>query len=279
MPAVAFQSISAPTPQFAEVAAEYEAINAALDSAHSEADDIAAVERWDALRRRIETWEALVHLHFNQDTKNEAYRQARDYCDELRPKLTELAVNMKRRLLESPRRAALEAHFGPQVFALWKANITTYDPVIEADMVREAKLEAEYIELTASARIPFQGETYNLSSIVKFREHPDREVRHAAEKLRWGWFAKNRAALDRIYDDQVKLRLTMAPENDHREMIGLGYQRMSRVDYNQHDVERFRAAVREYVVPLGVELRKRQAQRLGLAPLISHRIGPHLPTL
>lgn len=268
MPAVDFHDISVATPQLEDVAAEYAQIHQALDAATDVAGEIAAVMKWDDLRRRLETWEALVHLRFNQDTKNEAYKQARDYCDELRPKLTELSVILKRRLLASPRRAELEAHFGPQAFALWQANITTYDPVIEADMVREAKLEAEYIELTASARLPFQGETYNLSSIVKFREHPDREVRHAAEKLRWGWYAENRAALDRIYDEQVMLRTKMAQKLGFENYIGLGYQRMARVDYNQYDVERFRAAVREYVVPLGIELRERQAKKLGVDKLM-----------
>src|SRR5690606_3679800 len=134
-------------------------------------------------------WEALVELNFNQDTRKPEYKKARDYCDELRPKLTELAVAMKRRLLDSPRRAELEAHFGPQAFALWKANITTYDPVIEQDLVQEAKLEAEYVTLTADVKIPFRGETLNLSSIVKYREHPDRQVRYDAEQLRWQWYA------------------------------------------------------------------------------------------
>ncbi|HTN75583.1 MAG TPA: M3 family oligoendopeptidase [Pirellulaceae bacterium] len=268
MSTVDFHAITAPTPQFDTVAAEYAAIHADLDAAQQVASEIAAINRWDTLRRQLETWEALVQLRFNQDTKNEAYKQARDYCDELRPKLTELAVAMKRRLLASPRRAELEAHFGPQAFALWKASITTYDPIIEVDMVREAKLEAEYVELTADVKLLFQGEELNLSSIVKYREHPDRAIRHEAERLRWGWYAENRATLDRIFDDQVKLRTSMAKKLGFDNYIGLAYQRMSRVDYNQHDVERFRAAVREYVVPLGVELRRRQAAKLGIDPLM-----------
>jgi M3 family oligoendopeptidase len=275
--AVQFEKIEVPTPTLADAQAEYDAFFRALDGSTSAAEDVAIVYQWDELRRRIETWEALVELRFNQDTRNKEYKDARDYRDELRPKLTELSVAMKRRLLESPWRKELEAALGAQAFALWKASVTTYAPIIEQDMVRESKLEGEYVELTSSPKLSFQGETYNLSSIVKFREHPDRQTRHDAEALRWGWYAENRAQLDRIYDDQVKVRTQMARKLGFNDYVGLGYQRLSRIDYNQQDVERFRAAVREHVVPLTVELRKRQAKKLGVEPLMFWDDGLHDP--
>lgn len=278
MSIVKFEDIQVPTPTFEDAQRQYAQLFAALDASRSLAEDRAAIDQWDQLRRRIETWEALVELRFNQDTQNPQYKADRDYRDELRPKLTELAVTMKRRLLASPRRAELEAAIGKQAFALWQANITTYDPVIEHDMVLESKLEGEYVELTAAVKLPFRGETHNLSSIVKFREHPDRQTRYEAERLRWGWYAQNRAALDRIYDDQVRVRTQMAKKLGFDDFVGLGYQRQSRVDYNQQDVERFRAAVREHVVPLGVELRSRQAKRLGLDKLMFWDDGLHDPS-
>jgi M3 family oligoendopeptidase len=92
-------------------------------------------------------------------------------------------------------------------------------------------------------------------------------VRYDAEKLRWGWYAENRPALDRIFDEQVKLRHAMARKLGFDNYISLAYQRMCRIDYGQVDVERFRAEVREHVVPLAVELRRQQASRLGIQPL------------
>ena len=86
----------------------------------------------------------------------------------------------------------LETEFGAQAFALWRSDWATYDPVIEEDVVREAKLEGEYIELTASAQIPCQGETCTIEEIKKFTEHPDRAVRLEAEQALWNWFSQNR---------------------------------------------------------------------------------------
>ena len=268
MPTLHFRDIDVPAPTYEAAATEYDSIQQEFDRAADAGAALAAVKRWDALRRRLETWQSLTHLRFHQDTRNEAYKKARDYCDELRPKLIELDVRMKRKLVQSPLRRELQRKLGAQAFALWEADITTYDPAIEQEMVREAKLEAEYVELTASAKLEFRGRTYTHSEIVKFREDPDRQTRHEAERVRWGWYAQHREALDRIFDELVRLRTQMARKLGFDNYIGLGYKRMCRVDYGQGDVEVFREAVREHVVPLAAELRAQQARELKLDELM-----------
>jgi M3 family oligoendopeptidase len=268
MPPLQFRDLEVPDPQYEDIAAEHQQIHRQLDAARDAVGRAAAVQRWDDLRRRLETWMALTNLRFNQDTRNEAYRRGRDYCDRLRPKLLELDVAMKRKLVASPDRRELQQRFGAQAFALWESDIMTYDPVIEQEVVREAQLEAQYVELQASAKLEFRGEVYNLSEIVKFREDPDRATRHGAEQVRWAWFAENAAAHDRIYDELVQLRTHMACKLGFDNYVGLGYKRMCRVDYGQAEVEVFRRAVREHVVPLALELRRRQARDLGLDELM-----------
>jgi hypothetical protein len=81
------------------------------------------VENWDLLRRRLATWISLVNIRFSQDTRNEEYIRAREYCDGLEPKLTNLATSLKRRLVESVYRPAIEERFGRHVFDLWKCDI------------------------------------------------------------------------------------------------------------------------------------------------------------
>ena len=259
--------LKAERPEYDPTAAKYRDLESRLASAKDSAAAVTTLQDWDKLRRELETWSALVYLRFNQDTGNEQYKREREYCDELTPRLTDLDVRIKRLLLASPHRPALEQKFGKQAFALWEADVMAFDPKIEQHLVRENKLQAEYSELTAAAQVEFRGERYNLSGIVKFREDADRQTRHDAESVRWQWFADNRPALDRIFDDLVKLRHEMARQLGYRDYIELGYKRMKRVDYNQADVEQFRAEVRQHLVPLAVELRKRQAKALGVEKL------------
>jgi M3 family oligoendopeptidase len=260
--------LSAPTPIYDDMAAKYRALEADLNAAASGPAAFAVIRRWDVLRRELETWSSLVNLRFNQDTTNAEYKRQREYCDEITPKLIDLDVRIKRLLLAHPRRADLERQFGPQAFALWEADVMSFDPAIEEHLVREAKLQAEYNELTAGAKLEFRGQTYNLSGIVKFREDADRQTRHEAERVRWQWYADNRAALDRIYGDLVALRHEMARKLGYPDYIALGYKRMKRVDYNQQDVDQFRAEVRRHLVPLAIELRSEQARALGVDRLM-----------
>src|SRR5262245_36729782 len=129
--------ITAAAPSFESVAAEYDSFTRDWKTADAASDKLAIVDRWDHLRRKLETWEALTKLHFDQDTRSAEAKAALDYCDELRPKLTELAVGFKRRLLADPGRGELEKSLGRQAFALWEADVLTYDPAIEQDLVQE----------------------------------------------------------------------------------------------------------------------------------------------
>jgi M3 family oligoendopeptidase len=264
-----FRHYKLPRPEYDAVAAEYDRIRAAFGTAASAADALAAIESWDALRRRLSTWTSLVNIRFHQDTRNGTYKSDRDYCDELEPKLTNLAVDMKRRILNSSFRPAITEQFGRQTLDLWACDIASFDPAIENDLVAQAKLVADYTELLASAKLSFHGETLTLSEIVKYYENPDRGLRHEAAQTYWTWFGENRAALDDIFDRLVRLRHEMANKLGYENFIPLGYQRMQRTDYTQRDVDQFRHQVRESVVPLATKIRAQQAKKLGVDPLMA----------
>ncbi|MBE9045254.1 M3 family oligoendopeptidase [Pleurocapsales cyanobacterium LEGE 10410] len=259
-----FAEIEVETPTIEQVTAEYDRINTALDRASTTAAKHKALQQWEDLRRRLESWSALTSLHFSQDTTNEAYKQAQEYRDELQPKLTALEIAMKRRLLNSQERSELEAILGKQAFNLWSADVTTFEPAIESDLVQESQLVNQYVELLASAEIKFGKETVNLSGIAKYTQERDRQTRYQAEKARWNFFSQHQSQLDSIYDRLVKLRHQMARKLGYDNYIGLGYKRMQRIDYNQSDVESYRNEVVDRVVPLAQKIIARKAEKLNL---------------
>jgi len=268
-------TLTAPT--FDKVAAEYEALERALNDAGDDGARLAVIRQWDSLRRRLDSWRSLTHLHFNQETNNEERRRAREHCDELTPSLTRLEIALKKKLLASPHRPALVETLGAQAFALWEADVTTFEPAIEQDLVRESKLEATYVELLASAQILFRGERLNLPELRRYATGPQRDTRHEAEQARWGWFTEHAAELDRLFDELVRLRTSMAHKLGFDSYVALGYRRMQRIDYDAGDVARFRDQVREQVVPLAATLRQRQAARLGVDRLCYWDEAVHEP--
>lgn len=259
-----FAEIQVETPDIEQITAEYQAINTALDQAQTLLDKEKALQQWENLRRRLDTWGAMTSLNFSQDTSNEEYKQAQEYSDELRPKLTALEVAMKRRLLNSQERTELESIFGQQAFSLWSADVTTFEPAIEEDLVQESKLVNQYVQLLASAELEFREETVNLSGIRKYTEDRDRQTRYEAEKVRWHFFSQHQAQLDSIYDQLVKLRHQMAQKLGYENYTGLGYKRMQRIDYTEADVARYRDEVVAKVVPLAQKIIDQKAQKLNL---------------
>lgn len=243
---IRFADIHADTPSRESLAARYAAINARLDSgARAE-----ALAEWDALRREIDTWGALVGLRFAQDTTDPTAKADREYADSLSPEATRLEVEVKRRLLADPDRAGLDALVGAHAVRLWQTDITTFDPAIAADLEAESRLCARYTEILASAQLDMGDATVNLSGIAPYAEALDRDTRHRAEQQRWGFFAAHGEELDSLYDRLVALRHGMARKLGDDDYTRLGYRRLRRVDYDAADVARYRDQVATHVVPL-----------------------------
>ncbi|MDG6094070.1 M3 family oligoendopeptidase [Acetobacter sp. AN02] len=254
-----FSSLSFPRPDEAGMTAAFAAVDALLDAGNRKD----ALNRFDQVRREIDSWASLAHLRFSQDTGSAQAIADRDYADQIAPKATAHEVRIKKRFLADPDRAGLTALTGAHMLRLWECDIATFDERIEEMLVEESRLAAEYTSLLASARITVQGETVNLSGLAPWQENPDRAIRHEAEQGRWVFFEKNGDALDRIYDRLVRLRHEMARTLGHETYTPLGYQRMRRVDYGPEDVARFRDQVAEHVTPLVAALLRDRQKDMG----------------
>lgn len=254
-----FTEISAPRPDKESLAAAHAAIATMLDAG----DRAGALTRWDQARREYETWSALVHLTFAQDTTDKDAVAAREYADALAPEAATHETALKRRLLEDPDRAGLEALAGKHAVALWQTDITTFDPAIAAESEEESRLGARYTALLAGAKLSVHGQEVNLSGLAPFAEDRDRALRHEAEAARWSFFATHGEELDSIYDGLVKLRTTMARKLGDATFTPLAYRRMRRLDYGAADVARYREAVAAHVTPLVARILEQRRARQG----------------
>jgi M3 family oligoendopeptidase len=241
-----FADIVEATPTRETLRADSAVIHAALDRG----DRARALADWDGMRRRYETWSALVYLRFAQNTQNPKAKADRDYADALSPEAADLDIALKRRLLADPDQAGLAGLVGRHALRLWETDVTTFDPAIKPDLEEESRLSARYTELLAGAKLAIRGQTVNLPGIEPFAEDPDRATRHDAETIRWSFFDQNGPELDDLYDRLVKRRHGMARKLGYDTYTPLGYRRMRRVDYGPEDVARYRQQVVQHVVPL-----------------------------
>ncbi len=264
---VDFKDIKAETPNLESVANQYRQLQAGWNAAGNANARYDVFGQWDALRRQLQTWQSMTRLRFDQDTRELERKAAREHLDRISPKLTALEMYMKR-LVFATGRADLEPRLGPHVFALWEADLSTFTPEIEADLTREAQLEVQYTELIASAELTFEGRLLNLPGIEPYTQSPDRDTRYRAQQTKWGYFAAHASELDRIFDEMVHLRHTIARKLGFENFIDLAYRRMNRTDYGQRDVERYRDQVARDIVPVAAEIISRRGKRLGVAKMM-----------
>lgn len=225
----------------------------------------------NVFRGHISSMKELCSIRHTINTVDEYYDRENQYWDETMPRLQKYEVEFGKILLRSPYRKY--AGIPESLYKTFENTLKSFDEAIIEDLQKENILISEYGKLKASARIEFEGKIYNLASIVPLMNDHDREVRKKATKAYTDFFAENEAKFDEIYDKLVHLRDEMAKKLGYENYIPLGYIRMNRLDYDCQMVKNYRDQVIKDIVPLSVELKKRQAQRIGVDKLEYHDTG------
>ncbi|HEY4392151.1 MAG TPA: M3 family oligoendopeptidase [Paenibacillus sp.] len=239
-----------------------------FNSADSYEEQDLAMSAINKLRTEYDSIHTIASIRHSINTNDEFYKAENDYYDEVDPIVLEFINDYYRALVGSKFRAELEKKWGKQLFQLAELSLKTFSPEIIEDLQLENKLQTEYTQLIASAKIPFEGEERTLSQLVPFMQSTDRDLRKRAEEARSGFMAENEEKLDRIYDDMVKVRTKIAKKLGYNNFVELAYARMNRTDYNAEMVANFRAQVLEYIVPVTTKLKERQRNRIGVEKLL-----------
>lgn len=238
-----------------------------LKAASSFAVQSTAVEAINKLRRKMESSREIAMIRHTIDTTNDFYKDEQDYLDETQPLYQGMVTEYYQVLLQSPFRAELEQQWGPQLFRTAKNMLRTFSPEVVSELQLENKLSSEYTKRVASAKILFEGEERTLPQLVPFMQSSDREVRKRAADAYYGFYADNGEELDRIYDELVKTRTSIAKQLGFDNFVGLAYARLNRTDYDAAMVQQFREQVKNHIVPIAKHLRERQAARIDVEQL------------
>ncbi len=213
--------------------------------------------------KSVMTMAELAMIRHSIDTRDEFYDGESNFWDSFGPELQEFTQAWTMELLKSPFRPDFEKEFGDLLFVNAEIALKTFSPEIIPDMQKENELTNEYSKLIASAQVPFEGGVYTLSQLSPFKTDSDDERRLAAWKADGQWYTDNQERLDSIYDELTHIRDAMGKKLGYEGYTTLGYYRMGRNCYTKDDVEKFRAAVQKYLVPVADSIMRRQAERLG----------------
>ena len=259
--------------KFSEIEYKRPDIEKAKEFFASAAERLAAAGSFEEAERvflEVEDYSAAVgsmltvaNIRHDIDTRDEFYDAESAFIDAAGPELTEYEQRWNEAMLKTPFRARFEEKYNRLMFLNTEIDLRTFSPEIVPEMQKENALVSEYSKLLASAQIPFEGREWTLSQLSPVKQDPDEARRAAAWAAEDRWYTERQPRLDAIYAELVGLRDAMGRKLGYADYIPLGYDRMQRNCYAKEDVERFRAAVREYIVPIAEQVYARVAARLG----------------
>ena len=238
--------------------------------ATSAKDVLTIFDEYNTLRRDLETQSVLVEIRHTIDTTDSFYEEEQNFWDDYKPELTALYSKVDKAIYNSKFKDELKKEIGEHYFNLTETTLKVFSDEIIEDLKEENKLASEYTKLTASARIPFDGEERNLSGMAKYTQHEDRETRLEASKAVANFFKDNLEQFDDLFDKLIKVRTRIAKKLGFENFVEVAYLRLRRTDYTSKDVANYRKQVLNDVVPLVEEFKAAQAKRLGLEKLSFH---------
>jgi M3 family oligoendopeptidase len=254
-------------PNVEEIIAKFNTLIETFEKATSVEQQAAVIKEINTLRNDVETMSSIGMIRQSIDTNDEFYKEELDFLTEAMPVFQGVATKVYKALLASPFRKQLEEIYGSHLFNKIELEAKTYDDSILEELQQEGKLSVEYMNFKAAAKISFEGKEYTLEQMGPFMQDKDRERRKAAHEAYITFFSENQEKFDNIYDELVKLRVTMAEKLGFANFVELGYARMGRIDYNAEMVQAFRKQVEEIIVPVTMKLRDRKSERLGIETL------------
>lgn len=259
-----FSEIPYERPDVEHLKKELTALTDKIAGAATAEEQIAAFDRATALETDYVTLGSIAYVRNTINTADPFYDAEREYFDEIGPELSAVTNALEAALLDSPFRAALEAHYGKLLFQNMEISRRSFKPELIPLMQEAGKLEARYQKLYASMTVDFDGKTMPLPMLGKYKQSDDRAVRRAAFEAEGKVFDEHREELDEIFDKLVKNRNAQGRMLGYENYIRLGYDRLGRNCYGAQELRDFREQIARDLVPIVAQVKEAQRKRIGV---------------
>ncbi|WP_226673442.1 M3 family oligoendopeptidase [Rossellomorea aquimaris] len=225
------------------------------------------IDHINSLRNDVLTMFTIAQIRSHLHTLDGIYQNEQQYMNETWPIYEKIVALFHKHISYSPFKDEIRENFGEQLVSLADVSQHTVSSDVIEDLIKENNLISDYTKLLATSTIEFRGEKKTLSQLETFLYSSDRSIRKQAGETKYELLSQLEDMIDHILDELIKVRNTIALKLGHDSFVELGYARLSRVDYDQSDVEDFRKLILKHIVPIAEETRDKQRIRLGLNKL------------
>ena len=260
-----FKDMPYSRPDVEAICATYQGLTEQVKTAKSAEDVFAAIDAHEACMMEFATMESLCYIRHTIDTTDTFYAAEMDYIDEKSPLVQEQGQAFSLAVLASPFRADIDARYGELLLRNIEIGTKTFSPAIIAELQEENRLVSAYQKLCASSQIEFDGKTVTVAELAPYKQSHDRAVRRAAYLAEGSFWMSVKDELDRLFDELVKVRATIAEKLGYSSFTEVAYLRNTRNCYDPEMVAAFRSQVKRDLVPVVSALKEKQAERIGVS--------------
>ena len=259
-----FSEIRYERPDFAAAKKKLKQLTAALKKAPDAASALKIFDDFNTCYAQLATMITVAEIRHDMNTKDEFYDKEKQLLDKKSVLLAPSAKKFYETLLASPYKEDFRKAYGDQFVKDLEVSNRLQNNRILLSMIRENKLVDRYSKEVAACKAEIGGETCNLYGLLKYMQNTDRDIRREAFQKWADFYAGVAPKLDEYYDRLLKLRFGMAKKLGFKDVFEYVYLKRGHYDYTPKDVEAFRNAVRDYVVPACAKLYEQKREKLGL---------------
>ncbi|MBP3422381.1 MAG: M3 family oligoendopeptidase, partial [Clostridia bacterium] len=204
-----FNALQYHRPDFEAMKEFYKTLNEKVNAAKSYEDVRECIQEEEEYSSHVNTMCVIAFIRHTIDTSDSFYEGEDEYINQTCPEVMPFVQAFNFALLNSPFKEDIDKEYGAQFLKSVKLASDSFCEKNIPLMQEESELTNRYQKLTASCKIPFDGEEHNLYGIMKYFSDPDREVRKEAAKRYAKFFEENDKELGEIFDRLVKIRHQM----------------------------------------------------------------------
>lgn len=226
---------------------------------------INAYRTWNDAMNRFDTMKAICRIRHTCNTKDLFYAGEQAFFDKVAGPIGQRTLNIQQAILTSPFRKELEAEFSPIAIKNQELAVQGFsDSEAYLSLIQEEnQLKSACQSLYASGTVEYDGRTLTLNQLVAVQQSPFPSVRRKAFELEGQWFDSHQEEFDSLFDRLVKNRTEQARLLGFENYVPVGYIRQRRNCYTAKDVEKFHNNVINELVPLSLQVKSMQANRIG----------------
>ena len=248
------------------------------DLASRSLDDVDQLEMMIRDESELREWVSEVgsrlYVSMTCSTDDEEKKMAYlDFVENVEPKLSEIADQLNRQIMDSPALNELDSETYGVMIRDIQADIEIFREENIPLQTELTKLGQQYEEICGSMMVVFDGEERTIQQMGKFLQVTDRETRERAWKAVSERRLEDANKIDDLYEQMLTIRHQISLNAGFENYRDYAFVAKHRFDYTPKDCENFHLAAEEVCVPLGRILDQQRKNLLGVAKLRPWDLG------